>query len=331
MVELRRRKTKPSTEHDADNESDTDAMEPGSFSDGSSAPAKPAATHSKGENKLSKLKKRLIFGTLLLAFLCCIIAAGHLWTLALVRCHIFSLFRVRAPLTPVFILLLAQVLLTQILMFRELVNVRYNYRKFKDIPLFRTSQWGWFYACLIYSYGRSFLDPNRHALIRSRLILNCLPYVEITALLTYSTMLIITVLTFTKGYYKYQMGQLAWTMSIIVITVVQVHSFTANVLNGLFWFLFPVSLVICNDSMAYFCGMAFGRKFIKRYAQQHHHIHTLLLTPHLAPLSLYTQALPRALPKQDVGGLYWRRLLHHPLRLRHTTHLRDDAIHHLPL
>ena len=92
MVELRRRKTKPSTEHDADNESDTDAMEPGSFSDGSSAPAKPAATHSKGENKLSKLKKRLIFGTLLLAFLCCIIAAGHLWTLALVRCHIFSLF-----------------------------------------------------------------------------------------------------------------------------------------------------------------------------------------------------------------------------------------------
>ena len=91
MVELRRRKTKPSTEHDADNESDTDAMEPGSFSDGSSAPAKPAATHSKGENKLSKLKKRLIFGTLLLAFLCCIIAAGHLWTLALVRCHILSL------------------------------------------------------------------------------------------------------------------------------------------------------------------------------------------------------------------------------------------------
>ena len=218
-------------------------------------------------------------------------------------------------------------------MFRELVNVRYNYRKFKDIPLFRTSQWGWFYACLIYSYGRSFLDPNRHALIRSRLILNCLPYVEITALLTYSTMLIITVLTFTKGYYKYQMGQLAWTMSIIVITVVQVHSFTANVLNGLFWFLFPVSLVICNDSMAYFCGMAFGRKFIKRYAQQHHLIHTLLLTRTPLSLSLHThtQALPRALPKQDVGGLYWRRLLHDPLRLRDTAHLRDDAIHHLPL
>jgi phosphatidate cytidylyltransferase len=49
-------------------------------------------------------------------------------------------------------------------------------------------------------------------------------------------------------------------MTIVLITVVQTHSFMLNVLNGLFWFLFPVSLVICNDSMAYFAGMAFGRK-----------------------------------------------------------------------
>jgi phosphatidate cytidylyltransferase len=32
---------------------------------------------------------------------------------------------------------------------------------------------------------------------------------------------------------------------------------------GLFWFLFPVSLVICNDCFAFFCGKLFGRKFIK--------------------------------------------------------------------
>jgi len=149
-------------------------------------------------------------------------------------------------------------------MFRELVNVRYSYRKFKDVPLFRTSQWGWFFTCLVYSYGNSFLDPDRRSLITSRLLLSCLPYVELVALLLYSTMLMITVLTLTKGKYKYQVGQLAWTVSIISITVVQVHSFTANVLNGLFWFLFPVSLVICNDSMAYFCGLAFGRRFIQK-------------------------------------------------------------------
>merc|ERR1719440_244345 len=101
-------------------------------------------------------------------------------------------------------------------------------------------------------------------LVRSQLLQLLLRYVEIIALGLYSAMLMTVVLTLKKGYYKYQMGQLAWTVAIIVITVVQVHSFTANVLNGLFWFLFPVSLVICNDSMAYFCGMAFGKKLIKR-------------------------------------------------------------------
>lgn len=221
-----------------DNDDSTD----GGMSDGArdtDEPAPKPAAHSKGENKSSKVKKRLIFGSLLLVFLCCIIAAGHVWTLGLV-------------------------LFAQVAMFRELVNVRYSYRKFKDVPLFRTSQWGWFFACLLYSYGNSFLSPDRRSLITSLILLKCLPYVEIITLLMYSTMLMLTVLTLTKGYYKYQVGQLAWTIAIIVITVVQVHSFTANVLNGLFWFLFPVSLVICNDSMAYFCGMAYGRRFINK-------------------------------------------------------------------
>lgn len=33
--------------------------------------------------------------------------------------------------------------------------------------------------------------------------------------------------------------------------------------TGLFWFVFPVSLVVCNDCFAFFCGKLFGRKFIK--------------------------------------------------------------------
>lgn len=162
----------------------------------------------------------------------------------------------------------------------------------------------------------------------------------------YSVMLMVFVLTLKKGYYKYQVGQLAWTIAIIVVTVVQVagppllslhagsrrpggwedakfrctrpalreaqctkferaeacphkncpppgcdvlspgrrreasasaalrpsrppweslphpraqaNSFTQNIFNGLFWFLYPVGLVICNDSMAYFCGLAMG-------------------------------------------------------------------------
>lgn len=33
---------------------------------------------------------------------------------------------------------------------------------------------------------------------------------------------------------------------------------------GLFWFVIPCWLVICNDICAYFCGQLFGRVFIKR-------------------------------------------------------------------
>ena len=108
-------------------------------------------------------------------------------------------------------------------MFRELVNVRYSRRKFKDIPLFRTSQWGWFYACIIFSYGQSFSRPSRMSLIQSPLILSCLPYAPLVSLLLYSSLLVGTVLTLRSGLYKYQVGQLAWTISIVVITVVQVR------------------------------------------------------------------------------------------------------------
>jgi phosphatidate cytidylyltransferase len=155
-----------------------------------------------------------------------------------------------------------QLLAVQIAVFRELVNVRYNHRKFTEISLFRTMQWGWFFSALTYSYGHTLNE--RISIVQSTLLLKMLPYVEVFSLLLYSGMLIATVLSFRHGYYKYQMGQLAWTIAIIVIIVVQVNSISANILNGLFWFLFPVSLVICNDSMAYFCGMAWGRKLIKR-------------------------------------------------------------------
>ena len=98
----------------------------------------------------------------------------------------------------------AQVLLVQVTMFRELVNVRYSQRRFKDVPLFRTSQWGWFWTCLTYSYGNSFLAPHRRSLLTSKLLMTALPYVELVTLLMYSGMLVLTVLTLKHGYYKYQ-------------------------------------------------------------------------------------------------------------------------------
>jgi phosphatidate cytidylyltransferase len=160
----------------------------------------------------------------------------------------------------------SQVLLTQVSIFRELVNVRYKTREFHDVPWFRTSQWAWFWASVLYSYGSNFGAPSRRLLVPGLggQAVDVLRYVDLASLVMYSALLIGFVLTLKAPYYRYQVSQLAWTIAIIVVTVVQVHSFCNNVLNGLFWFLFPVSLVICNDSMAYFFGMAFGKRWIKR-------------------------------------------------------------------
>ncbi len=53
-------------------------------------------------------------------------------------------------------------------MFRELVNVRYKTRLVKTIPWFRTTQWGWFWCCMVYSYGNSFSQEKLLSLIRRR-------------------------------------------------------------------------------------------------------------------------------------------------------------------
>ncbi|MFN3504094.1 MAG: phosphatidate cytidylyltransferase, partial [Allorhizobium sp.] len=58
-------------------------------------------------------------------------------------------------------------------------------------------------------------------------------------------------------------GQLTWTILILLMVVFQTRAITHNIFEGLFWFLLPTSLVVCNDSFAYFTGQAFGKRFIK--------------------------------------------------------------------
>eukprot|EP00967_Tisochrysis_lutea_P010511 scaffold12039_cov28-Tisochrysis_lutea.AAC.1 len=145
--------TATDTDVDAAACSDTE-LEPNSSTTHHSA----IQAHSTGENKLTKLVKRLFFGTSLLFALIYILFLGHLTTLGVV-------------------------LVLQILMFRELVNVRYRTRAVLEIPLFRTTQWGWFGTCMLYSYGASFSDERLLSLIRSPKLVRFLPYVQVRSAL----------------------------------------------------------------------------------------------------------------------------------------------------
>jgi len=85
-----------------------------------------------------------------------------------------------------------------------------------------------------------------------------------TSFSLYSALMIVSVLSLRKGLYRYQMTQYTWTVLTICIVVFQTQAIFQIVYAGLFWFVLPTSLVICNDIMAYFCGQLCGKKLIRR-------------------------------------------------------------------
>jgi len=80
----------------------------------------------------------------------------------------------------------------------------------------------------------------------------------------YTALLIVSVLSLRKGLYKYQITQYTWTILTICIVVFQTQAVFQIIYAGLFWFVLPSALVICNDIMAYYCGQLLGKKLIKR-------------------------------------------------------------------
>merc|ERR1712063_13183 len=66
------------------------------------------------------------------------------------------------------------------------------------------------------------------------------------------------VLSLKKSMYKAQFQHATWTvMTLLVMFPSNFHVY--NIFQGLIWFLFPVSLIICNDITAYIWGFFFGR------------------------------------------------------------------------
>ena len=75
----------------------------------------------------------------------------------------------------------------------------------------------------------------------------------------YSLIFVAFVLTLEAGKYKKQIQQYAWTHLIAVYVVAQTSFWVSNILSGLYWFLFPASLVIVNDVFAFVFGSLLGR------------------------------------------------------------------------
>lgn len=62
-----------------------------------------------------------------------------------------------------------------------------------------------------------------------------------------------------EGHYKYQFGMFAWCHVTILLVVLQSVFIVFNLFEGIFWFIVPSLLIVCNDIWAYVFGFFFGR------------------------------------------------------------------------
>jgi phosphatidate cytidylyltransferase len=155
----------------------------------------------------------------------------------------------------------------QILVFKEILAVRYDLAREREIPYFRTVVWLWFFVAVFYAYGITYL---RAPFGGAEFLLQTIPVLnmqiglaaahEYVSFCLYCITFVLTVLTFKPGQFQYQMQQLAWTFLTIGVVILQCKSIYVNIYEGLFFVIFPGMLIITNDVMAYFVGVSLGRR-----------------------------------------------------------------------
>jgi len=155
------------------------------------------------------------------------------------------------------------VVLIQILVFKELIVVRYKAVKEKNLWGFRTQQWYFLGITLFFFYGKAVLNHF------SKIIKDFPPAIyDVTihhhnwiSFLLYIVGFCVFIFSLRRSTLKYQLGQMTWTVMTLLLVVVQSHVITTAIFEGRIWLILPSALIICNDIMAYFMGLTFGRRF----------------------------------------------------------------------
>jgi len=60
----------------------------------------------------------------------------------------------------------------------------------------------------------------------------------------YCILFVSSILTLRQGIIKYQLSHYMWSIVTVCLVVFQCKFFGANILNGIFWFMFPICLVV---------------------------------------------------------------------------------------
>nr|CAG4647837.1 EOG090X04NQ [Moina brachiata]SVE92961.1 EOG090X04NQ [Moina brachiata] len=147
----------------------------------------------------------------------------------------------------------------QVKCFSEIINIGYAVYKIHGLPWFRSLSWYFLIASNYFFYGESLVDYFGVVDNRTEFLRALVKYHRFISFCLYIGGFVWFVLSLVKRYYMKQFSLFAWTHVALLIVVTQSYLIIRNIFQGMIWFIVPVSMIICNDVMAYMFGFFFGR------------------------------------------------------------------------
>ncbi|KAB0798413.1 hypothetical protein PPYR_09406 [Photinus pyralis] len=155
--------------------------------------------------------------------------------------------------------LMITTLVVQVKCFEEIINIGYAVYRIHGLPWFRSLSWYFLVTSNYFFYGESLVDYFGVAFNRTDFLRGLVTYHRFISFCLYCGGFVWFVLSLVKKYYMKQFSLFAWTHVALLIVVTQSYLIIKNIFEGLIWFIVPVSMIICNDIMAYVFGFFFGK------------------------------------------------------------------------
>ncbi|XP_003383661.1 PREDICTED: phosphatidate cytidylyltransferase, photoreceptor-specific-like [Amphimedon queenslandica] len=142
--------------------------------------------------------------------------------------------------------------------FQEIIKIGHSKYQEYNLPLYRVLNWLFYFIFLYYIIGYNLIQyyPEFFSTGFAEVLAT---YHKLTCFFLYVFGFVMFVLTLQKDFYGVQFTMFGWTHITLFFMGSDMFMVMQNIYEGLFWFLIPVTLVICNDIMAYVFGFFFGR------------------------------------------------------------------------
>ncbi|KAF7456327.1 cytidine diphosphate-diacylglycerol synthase [Cryptosporidium felis] len=193
-----------------------------------------SATNQKNNDSNLNWVTRTVWTIILLSSFFVILAAGHTYSAILV------------------IILISAV-------YQEVNSLKRSAEEDKRLPFFYTLRWYWL-GVTLFSTGKLWWIPLIEKYRRNYYTIYLLVYYH--SFISYTGALfgfIAFILSLRNYTLRYQFSQFGMMILSLLLVVTQSVFMIANTYRGLFWFILPSCLVICNDIFAYIFGKIFGK------------------------------------------------------------------------